>query len=882
MRFIFPGPRPARKTGGLLLALAVTAAAASPAAAQATKAKPPAPTAADARPISRYIPRDNLVVFVESEGIDAHADAWKKTAAARMLNETPLGAMLEAVGAQLADRALAMRPGNKITGADAVAVVKMLAQRGFAFGLNVDSKGEKPIHAALVVRAAAAREYRPQFSRLIGSLMGTASKPQIVKKGTRSVAVVAGPTRTWAWWAEGNDVVFGLMSPEDADVVIDTLDGKHPSAADHPIRAELVREESGFRPSGVLFVDPGACPRSDFKLAQTFQSWKQSFNRLDYRWGYQDEALMSVTRIKAEKPRKGLLALFDQPKFDRSKMPPLPEGIENFTALSLDPVKTLDALLEATPDGDQKAKLTESIDNLKSKSRIDLRKDLLAHLGPRMAYYMTPGPPASRTPGDAGGGERRAEAGPAGGGLPGLNVLNAMGMTANQPVPRYTLLSEVKDPVAFGKSLDNLMVALNRQLKEQAADAAEKMAAAANAGAGAGAPGGDAAGPRGAGGRRPGAAGGAGAPGGGGRAGVGPVAAPEFKLMPGKPTEKVYVLQVPAGGARRLPPGVRPTVRLSGKMLAVSTTPDAARLALEVKPGEWTVPNDLAAAFDQVPKELIVLSVNDPRPTNPEILANLPGTIQAVVGATVAMGQLQAAGGANFAAGGPGAGGRPGLGGGAGLEGDAPVGGGGAVGGNKNLRGPRGGGAGAPGFPMAGGGPPGGMPFPGGGPPGSGNLMAGGPGGFGTSMNAGGMPGPGGAPGAPGGAPGAAGPLQITVDPDKMPKADDLRSRMFPGAFAVTADDQEVKIISRESFPDVVSVTAGGGVAAGLLMPALQAARQAALKAAGGKPGAAGIPGVPGAPNPGGAASPPGSRPGTPPTGPGGAAPGASPGAAPG
>ena len=57
------------------------------------------------RPLAGYFPRQDLVVFVEFDGLDAHAEAWKKTAAYRLLNETSTGAMLEQVAIQLADRA---------------------------------------------------------------------------------------------------------------------------------------------------------------------------------------------------------------------------------------------------------------------------------------------------------------------------------------------------------------------------------------------------------------------------------------------------------------------------------------------------------------------------------------------------------------------------------------------------------------------------------------------------------------------------------------------------------------------------------------------------------------------------------------------------------
>ena len=65
------------------------------------------------------------------------------------------------------------------------------------------------------------------------------------------------------------------------------------------------------------------------------------------------------------------------------------------------------------------------------------------------------------------------------------------------------------------------------------------------------------------------------------------------------------------------------------------------------------------------------------------------------------------------------------------------------------------------------------------------------------------------------GAPGAQGPggtasaesamIQLKVDPAKLPKAEDLRALMFPGTTAVTVDDQAIRLVTRESFPNLVS-----------------------------------------------------------------------------
>ena len=56
------------------------------------------------RSLARYVPKDNLIFYIEFDGLDAHAEAWQKTAAYKMLNNTPLGVMLEEVAAQLLEK----------------------------------------------------------------------------------------------------------------------------------------------------------------------------------------------------------------------------------------------------------------------------------------------------------------------------------------------------------------------------------------------------------------------------------------------------------------------------------------------------------------------------------------------------------------------------------------------------------------------------------------------------------------------------------------------------------------------------------------------------------------------------------------------------------
>jgi prepilin-type processing-associated H-X9-DG protein len=78
------------------------------------------------------------------------------------------------------------------------------------------------------------------------------------------------------------------------------------------------------------------------------------------------------------------------------------------------------------------------------------------------------------------------------------------------------------------------------------------------------------------------------------------------------------------------------------------------------------------------------------------------------------------------------------------------------------------------------------------------------------------------------GKPGGGKPLQI--DPDKVPQAAELRRWLFPASAAVVVDRQGLSVVVREPIPSIGSPSTSA-VAIALLLPAVQAAREAARRA---------------------------------------------------
>jgi prepilin-type processing-associated H-X9-DG protein len=381
-------------------------------------------------PLARYVPADGLAVLIEHNGLDAGPDAWKGTAAYKMLNETSLGVMLEDIATQLADRALQGAPGVPATGKDVVAILKHLGQKGFVIGFCGSFNPPQPRAVVVVIRGGAKSEVIRRLIAKIPPLNEPVAK-QVDAPGGRKVWVAAdSPIR---WWYEKYDAVFSFAPPGAPDPVVDTLEGKTASALTHPTRIALAEAEAGQVPVALLFVDLSTLPPPG---PQAVQLGLDGIKRVEVRWAIQGKGLLTTIAVQSPRPRRGLLALFDQPTIgDGTRFAP-PPGVTGYTLLSIDPIKFGDAFLALVKQGDPQASasLAQFAQRFRARTGLSLRDDLLGKLGPRMALFMPPG---------------------AGGSL--------MGMWFHPP--DFGLVAEVKDARGFVESLDRLMQVANRELK---------------------------------------------------------------------------------------------------------------------------------------------------------------------------------------------------------------------------------------------------------------------------------------------------------------------------------------------------------------------------------------------------------------------------------
>jgi hypothetical protein len=655
-----------RLTAGKWVVLVMLLAAPTGLPAQTAGAKPGAKTTAPAVstvPLGRFVPKDNLILYVEFAGTYSHDESWKKTAAYRMLNETLLGAMLETMGGQLLDKVLEFVPNHTLSGAEAVKLIKHAGTYGCAVAINANPKGggSAPLQGSLVLREGAGKEIRQITTRLLGRLMADIS-PKIEEKGERKVIVVAGaspgsgttPDGGWAWWPEKTDLVVVFPATAGADAVIAAIDGKSPSAVDHPVVQGLLKREGSFDQVCVAFADPVNCPDAPGWFSSTLRKLHADWgvSRLDYQWGFDGDALLAVTRLAAPRPRKSPLSIFDQRTFDKTSLLPRPDGVESFIELSMNPSQLLQAILQLGPPDEFKAEFAEFAEAVKTAGDLDVNKDLLALLGPRIIAYVGTGKPATANDDSAESPLKN-----------GWSAIAAFSLLETA-FPKLTLVAEVKKPEAFGKALDAAMIAINSELKAQAIEKAREKQAAGNQ------PGG-----QGQGGRM--------APAGGTsrKRSLNQTRGPSFTLTPSTNQVKTFVLTTPTDSPIRFgPSSFRPTVQLDDKYVAFAASPDAARAALAAaRRKDWKPSGALEKACALAPANLVLFGVTDAAESLPSLLASLPGTLQKTINTSLAIGKAAAPSGANQAAAdaprpaaggaGAGAGGPPGRRGGMGRAG---------------------------------------------------------------------------------------------------------------------------------------------------------------------------------------------------------------------
>ncbi len=386
--------------------------------------------------LARYVPSDGLSILLEHDGLHSQPKVWEASATYKMLNETKLGIMLEDILTQLIDHGLRSVPQPPLKGKEIVGLVEHLIDKGFAIGYCGPLNAPTPKAAVVVIRDANKSDTFKKLMKMIPQAQEPAAK-QIDAPGGRKVWTMEGaPVR---WWFEKDDFVFSFAPPGAPDPVVAVLEGTAPSALKSPLRNTLWKgTSSDYTPIGVLFVDLSTLPQLP---PQAVQLGLDGVKAVEASWGLQGKATVTMIGIQAPKPRRGIIALFDQPAIGTATRYTPADGGNDYTVMSIEPGKFVDGIfaLMKQADANSAANAQKFAAEFERRTQVNLRKDLLGKVGPRIAF-------------SSGG---------------GLGLSNIFGMWFHPP--DFGIVAELKDPEAFQATLDKLIASLNRELRSAGA-----------------------------------------------------------------------------------------------------------------------------------------------------------------------------------------------------------------------------------------------------------------------------------------------------------------------------------------------------------------------------------------------------------------------------
>jgi len=341
--------------------------------------------------VARFFPRENLAVYFEVRGLDAIEEAWHKTAAYRILSQTKTGALLEELALsavnhrdQMNQQAGLQDPGEFRF------MLRHVLKHGFAIGVVSSQNPDQPYWGGLVLRGAGQGRPFEVVEKWIAQGRSGDEAPVMVERGEQRQVRLEGGLEDFSigWWQEKNDLALGFLSMESVDAMTQAVQGKIPSAVEHPAHAELAKGKEALVQLAFGFADPNTILRlpSDQAAALGIDKVKQ----VEYCLGIQGPAIVTQLRIPAAAPRSGLLLLFDQPVFGPEQFNGLPTGLVNVAAFSIKPGEFYDRMVSGLVQSNPSARTR--IDALELKFReitgVRIRDDLLAHLGSKMKIYV--------------------------------------------------------------------------------------------------------------------------------------------------------------------------------------------------------------------------------------------------------------------------------------------------------------------------------------------------------------------------------------------------------------------------------------------------------------------------------------------------------------
>ncbi|MEX0702200.1 MAG: DUF1559 domain-containing protein [Planctomycetales bacterium] len=358
---------------------------------------------ADQTPAVENLLPAGAVVYVGWDGMDAHEEAWKKTAAYQSLYESGLMNVV----AELIKFAGRQAPG--VEAGDLEKAYSLITGKGLSLAVSLPGEGPQLTPFATLVL----HEGAPLEPGIAAAVKGAAEREVEFETRTldgrkvTSALIPDSPGVEVGWWLEGKHLV-AVVGMDAVRQQIDVATGRAPNITTNPLWKKYRAENPGFERTLLGWADFGAL-RTRFggmPLPQAGPDAPQltvdqvldalglgNVGAYVARSGYQGKASWSKAVLEAPGAKKGLLALGQQPTIKIGDVPPLPPDIAGFSTCSLDWSQCFADLTKVARDvaalgpPDEAAQVEGFLDQLPAVVGFDPKADLFDPLGNTATAY---------------------------------------------------------------------------------------------------------------------------------------------------------------------------------------------------------------------------------------------------------------------------------------------------------------------------------------------------------------------------------------------------------------------------------------------------------------------------------------------------------------
>ncbi len=347
-------------------------------------------------------------LFLRWDGIESHKAEYEKLALGKMMaGDTGkfLGNVYDQfqdlLGGAIVQELLQGTPPEKLQkiqadALDAPKFLKVLGDNGFLLGVELIGL-EPPNVQVTLVFPNAGEKAAPLFAALrLGAALGKAEIKE-AKVDDRTVYSFKDIPIPHGWWVEGKHVVMtaGTLLPTN---VISKMT-KGPSILDNPLykKVEGFKE---FKTGARAFVDVAALVKiagtRGKEVSQILTDLGvDGIKSLAFYSGFDGAAEHGLMELEMTGQPKGVLKMLGGKPFKLADLPPLPDDVTTWTMTNFDTKVAFDEGVSAARavlklvSPDEAPQFEEFLKEANEGLGVNLRKDLLEHLGDKMVQYTS-------------------------------------------------------------------------------------------------------------------------------------------------------------------------------------------------------------------------------------------------------------------------------------------------------------------------------------------------------------------------------------------------------------------------------------------------------------------------------------------------------------